>query len=276
MLGMSTADFIILVLAAIAGIAAAGGGIVLTLTTPKYAAARTAFCVAATCVMLVGVVWGVTAEHSSMWARYLGAGLTGAAAATGLVWILTHLHETKPEASLFLECTAGTLPRVFPPSGRFYVTDILPILFNNSDRVSLGLGYHFGTAGAPAIPPESFQLATECKLTNYGNLPIFNAVLSARATFTEAHRPEGQTNGWQSGPVKAIKQASITVPKIDAGKDSPFVFYLKSQSADFVNVEFLPEVTLQEGSDPTSRLGRVIIPAHTHINFSPYEPSARG
>ncbi len=153
-----------------------------------------------------------------------------------------------------------------------FTTDILPAQFNDRDLVALGLGHYFGSAGAAAFPPEIFLMATECKLTNYGNFPIFNAVLSARVAFTEAHRPEGQTTGWQSGPLRFVKSATITVPKIDAGKDSPFIFYLKSQSADFVDVEFLSEVTLQEGSDPTSKASRLIIPAHTRVSFSPFEP----
>ncbi len=117
---MPTPDFILLVLTVMAGLAMAGGAIVLGLKTPKYVAARAAFCIAAICIVFAGVVWGVTAEHSSMLARYLGAGLTAASAAMGLVWILTHLHETKPEASLFFECTISPLPKEFPPSGRIY------------------------------------------------------------------------------------------------------------------------------------------------------------
>jgi hypothetical protein len=270
---MPTPDYIVLVLTVMAGLAVAGGAIVLTLKTPKLAAARAAFCIAAICIFLAGVIWGVTAEHPSMLARYVGAGLTAAMAAMGLVWIFTHLQETKqPEVSLFLECSVGTLPRTFPPSGRFYVSQILDLQVHpNGEEVPLSLGYHFGSPGAQAFPPESVQWATECKITNYGTAPVFNAVLFARVMFNEAHHPENQTTSWQSGPLKANKRGSITIAKIDAGKDSPFVFYLQSQSSDFVEVTFLPEVSLQEGADPVSRAGRLIIPTYTRVSFAPYE-----
>jgi hypothetical protein len=269
---MPTPDYIVLVLTVMAGLAMAGGAVVLTLKTPKYTAARAAFCIAAICIILVGVIWGVTAEHSSMLARYLGAGLTAALASMGLVWILTHLQETKPELSLFLECSTGTLPRIFPPSGRYYVTEILDLKYHpDGEAVPLSLGYHFGSPGAQAFPPESVHWATECKITNYGTLPVFNAVLLARVLFNEAHHPENQPDSWQSGPVKAYKSASIAIAKIDAGKDSPFVFYLQSQSPDFVEVTFLPEVSLQEGADPVPKSGRLIIPTYTHVSFAPYQ-----
>jgi hypothetical protein len=143
---MSTPDFIILVLAAIAGIAAAAGGIVITFKTPRYAAARVAFCIAALCVFLVGVIWGVTAEHSSMLARYTAAGVTAAIAAVGLVWILTHLQGENevPGATAFLECNFGMMPKTFPASGRIWYVEILPQA-HSEGPLPLALGYMFGT-----------------------------------------------------------------------------------------------------------------------------------
>jgi hypothetical protein len=95
---MSTPDFIIVVLTVVASIAAAAGGVVITFKTPRYAAARAAFCIAALCVFLAGVTWAVSAEHSSMFAKYSIAAVTAAIAAIGLVWILTHLQEEKQSA----------------------------------------------------------------------------------------------------------------------------------------------------------------------------------
>jgi hypothetical protein len=177
--------------------------------------------------------------------------------------------ERNAPPSIFVECNYGVIPRLYPASGRFYFTEIFPSLIN--EHVSLALGYRFGAPGAATLPPDVVEWAYECTLTNYGNLPVFNVVVPIRVTFQEAHRPPNQQNGWQSGSVKAIKASSITIAKIDVGRENPFLFYLKSQSPDFVGLEFLEIATLQEGSDQTTKAGRLIVAANSHIQFSPNE-----
>ena len=193
-----------------------------------------------------------------------------------LIPALQYLHivdrpsaEKKDPPSIFVECNYGTTPKVFPPNGRFYFTEILPSLIN--EQVSLALGYRFGAPGAATLPPDVVEWAYECTLINYGNLPVFNVVVPIRVTFQEAHHPPNQPNAWQSGAVKAIKAASLTIAKIDAGKESPFIFYLKSQSPDFVELDFLETAMLQEGSDQKTKTGRLIVATNSHIRFSPNE-----
>jgi hypothetical protein len=203
------------------------------------------------------------------------------AVSTYKVWLIPTLQfvhliarpseESKPIAapSIFLECKNSIIPRIFPPSGRVDFTEILPSLID--ERASLALGYRFGTPGAATLPPDVIEWAHECTFTNYGNLPVFNVVVPIRVTFREAHHPRNQSNGWQSGPIKAVKETSLTIAKIDAGKDYPFVLYLKSQNTDFVELNFLEAVKLQEGSDQTIKLGRLIVAPNSLVQFSPNE-----
>jgi hypothetical protein len=103
-------------------------------------------------------------------------------------------------------------------------------------------------------------------------MPVFNVVVPIRVTFREAHRPPNQPNARQSGAIKAIKVASVTIAKIDTGKDSPFIFYLKSQNPDFVELDFLDTLSLQEGGDQNTKTGHLIVAAtNSHIRFSPDE-----
>jgi hypothetical protein len=184
-----------------------------------------------------------------------------------------HIEDRNSETvSIFVDCHDSMVPRVFPANGRFYVTTIHPSLMNDNN-VYLALGFHSGPPGAAMLPPDIVQWAQECALTNYGSLPIFNIVVPIRVTFREAHHPPNQTDGWQSGPVKVVKTTSLPIAKIDAGKDSPFVFYLTTQSHDFVELEFLDKANLQEGSDKEFKTGRLIVSVNSHIQFSPNEPS---
>jgi hypothetical protein len=171
--------------------------------------------------------------------------------------------------SIFLDCSYGVIPRVFPASGRYYVTEILPSLINQ--EVSLALGYRFGPPGAATLPPDIVQWAYECTLINYSTLPVFNVIVPIRVTFQEAHHPENQPSAWQSGMIKAIRTTSLTISKIDTGKDSPFVFYLSSQSPDFVKLDFFQTAMLQEGGDQKTKTGRLIVSANSYIQFSPNE-----
>jgi hypothetical protein len=250
---MSTPDFIILVLAAIAGIAAAAGGIVITFKTPRYAAARVAFCIAALCVFLVGVIWGVTAEHSSMAARYAGAGITGAIAAVGLVWILTHLQGEKeaPEATAFLECNFGMMPKTFPASGRIWYADILPQAHGEGPLL-LSLGYMFGPPNTPFESGVKLDIAYECRISNYGTEPLFNVVIYPVARFIEVIK-NSEGNGATSGATISIKKGSISIPKVEIG--NPFIFYVKSQNPHFVEITFEPEMAFERhGVESKSRL----------------------
>ena len=182
-----------------------------------------------------------------------------------------HIGDRNSEtASIFVDCNDGQVPRVFPANGRFYVTTIYPTLINDNN-VYLALGFHSGSPGAATLPPDIVQWAQECTLTNYGSSPIFNIVVPIRVTFREAHHPPNQTDGWQSGPVKAVKTTSLPIAKIDAGKDYPFVFYLTTQTPDFVDLDFLDKAILQEGGDKENKTGRLIVSANSRIHFSPNE-----
>lgn len=263
---MSTPDFVLVVLAAIAGIAAAGGGIVLTFKTPKYAAARAAFVIAALSVFFAGVTWGVTAEHSSMLARYIGAGATAAAAAIGLVWILTHLEgEKEPaEVTAFLECNFGIMPKTFPSSGRLWWTEVGRQIF---EPFVLPLGNYFGPPNSEFGTGIKLDIAYECRLNNYSAEPLFNVTLFPTATFREVIQNKDNPNVQTGGNVIATKQGTLSIPKVEP--NNSFVFYLKSQNENFVEVAFAPEFKFERSG--REHAARLLFAKGMHISLNPFE-----
>src|SRR2546430_60103 len=65
----------------------------LTLPTPNYRAAKGAFWTAAICFGVLGLVWGGTATTQSLFLRMAIAGITAAAAAMALTWVLSILSD---------------------------------------------------------------------------------------------------------------------------------------------------------------------------------------
>jgi hypothetical protein len=265
---MDLPDYTLLVLPTASGIIATVGGVMLTVREPNYRAVRAAFWIAAFCFAALGVVWGVTSTSQSMALRLIVAGATAAAGAMALTWALSFITaEKKDPPSVFMECNYGTIPKTFPASGRYYFSDIYPSI--TEEFVQLAIGYMFGAPGNQTWPDGKPMWAFECKLTNYGSLPVFNVVVPVRLTFQEAVRPAGQTNGWQNGRTVAVKSSSVTIAKIGPGKDNLFILYMKSQNPNFVRLDFSPEIVLQEGGDPIQKKGHLILPTYSHLDFTP-------
>ena len=100
---MGLLDYIILVMATAAGLAAAMGGVVLTLPEPRFKAARIAFWFSAFCFGGLGVIWSMVASNQTMAVKLAASGITAALSAMALTYVLSliggHEEKTKQSAS---------------------------------------------------------------------------------------------------------------------------------------------------------------------------------
>jgi hypothetical protein len=96
---MRLLDYLLLALATAAGLAAAGGGIMLTLPSPKYRPVITAFRFAALCFGGLGIVWGIQASNYSLSIRLLVAGLTAAIAAMAATYVVSLVEHSAKDAN---------------------------------------------------------------------------------------------------------------------------------------------------------------------------------
>jgi|ERR1700761_1523606 len=86
---MHLTDYVLLALAAAAGLAASIGGVFLTAQQPPIRAAKAAFYIAAVCFGLLGVLWGMQANNYPIGVRLGAAGITAAIAAIALTYVLS-------------------------------------------------------------------------------------------------------------------------------------------------------------------------------------------
>jgi hypothetical protein len=77
------------------------------------------------------------------------------------------------------------------------------------------------------------------------------------------------------GALRANREWLIVIPRLDADKDNPFVFYIRSTGPDFVDVSPPKDVTLQQGADYTRRTVRLILPLNPSITLSPHVEKKR-
>lgn len=96
---MRLVDYVLLALAAASGLAATIGGIMLTAPRPPVRVVKVAFCAAAICFALLGVLWGMQASNYPMIVRLGAAAVTAALAAVVLTYVLSLLsdHFSSPE-----------------------------------------------------------------------------------------------------------------------------------------------------------------------------------
>jgi hypothetical protein len=120
---MDIAEYALVAIPAASGLVATVGGVLLTLRSPNYRAVKAAFWMAAVCFGSLGIVWGVTAVNQPMILRLGVAGITAAAAAMALTWILAHLSGDKRAAedesaqldqTVQVICEWSQLPTVIP------------------------------------------------------------------------------------------------------------------------------------------------------------------
>ena len=169
------------------------------------------------------------------------------------------------EPSVFLECQAGPLPKQFPPDGRIYAVKIS----RPSERI--GLMNYFGPPGAAFEIVKGALLAYQCKITHYGNEPIFNVALTLQTRYLEALGSSAGSK--QTGKVIGSNERLVLIAKLDSGPDRAFSFYILSLGQDFFSEVSLPEtVTFEAANEATRHEQRLILPnAAAPIFLSPFD-----
>ena len=109
-----------------------------------------------------------------------------------------------------------------------------------------------------------------CKITSYLQRgPLFNVALPLRYLLSEAIRDKNNPSATRGGTIVADRIVPLTLPKIDSGRESPFIFYIINMTPQFVEIDFPSTVSFQ-GSDSKRQSARLISVYMPNINLSPY------
>jgi hypothetical protein len=142
---------------------------------------------------------------------------------------------------LFVECRVAVPPVTVPASGLIYWVPLWPV---PAERVGGGLielslpkqhgePYHF-------TQHEGLTSLYECRITNYGQGPIFAVNLTFMLKYSEAL---GDTNRITVGKTVLERPWPIQIAKIDQGLPNQFVFYFVNQEPMFIEVQMPQEAT---------------------------------
>jgi hypothetical protein len=146
---------------------------------------------------------------------------------------------------LFVDCQMGLMPAVVPPEGSIYVwiTSDLP-----SESGGGGLANYFARPGTEWKWSNTGkpQWAYRCEVTNYAAHVMLNVQMDWRITVREALAVPDQPNSMRGGKIILDRDWWILIPKIDAGPDKRFVFYIWNCCIErFVSVSAPPKATVE-------------------------------
>jgi hypothetical protein len=228
----------------------------------------------ATGVMPKSVAWaGAATGILIMLSEFLPAELKPSLAAVSLCLIgvlcfagAGHLYLSRAAGPvpirLFAQCDPVGRP-VVPPDGRMFMLQLNVI---PSEQAGGGIGFGGGVPGASI--DFGIQTIYRCQFTNYSNDPLFKASVALHLTFSEAIKDQNSTS-FRSGKITIDREWLFEIPKIDTGRDAPFVFFILNASPQFVSVTLPSEVVLSAGSDGQSRSVDFIQPTNTRMIFPP-------
>jgi hypothetical protein len=78
-------------------------------------------------------------------------------------------------------------------------------------------------------------------------LPLFNISVALHITFFETLPSDPSGSSFHSGAITLDRDGIIEIPKIDAGRDTPFLLYLMNGTPQLVMVELPINVSLPDG-----------------------------
>jgi hypothetical protein len=164
---------------------------------------------------------------------------------------------------LFIECHDGLPPSIMPEAARLYVMTVF-------GQQTPHLSEMFGTAGSTMAWPKNGAMtiiAGQCVVTNYSDDVLTSITLRPVVMFYTTNKlSPGHYEG--RGIYKEI-EGDVEIRKIDTGPSNSFVFYIMSQSSDFVDIS-MPNIAFAQ------RLGKqenVVIPITTdgvQLHFDPF------
>lgn len=176
-----------------------------------------------------------------------------------------------PFTALFFECAMTGMPTTSPPGGSINVLSLWPLPIENGGG---GLGQYFSMAEPRTLAWPKSQgglplMAYRCTITNYSAVPVSNVTLDLLVCFLEAIKQNDNTT--HSGGIKLERGWPITVPKIDVGKDNPFVFYIYNTSPYFAFVSPPEYVVLRRIGETERRTVPLGQPDSSRMSFTAFD-----
>lgn len=151
-----------------------------------------------------------------------------------LIWLYlilapeTEVPSKAEDTKLLFGCERAKLPSRAPPSGRIAILD--PAYFSEGGHAT-GLGGRIGDPGEVwDWEPYRQTITYECKVINYGSVPIFNLHFALRASFYNG--PSANFN--KDAPVYSYDH-DVLIQNID-GREGDFTFYLGSSRKQIIHV----------------------------------------
>jgi hypothetical protein len=148
------------------------------------------------------------------------------------------------QGDLLLECQQMALPEVGLPN-ESQLMMISPFRFDKEGTV--------GFATRPSQPGQPFKWPDEwkgkivssvrCKLTNYGNTPLFNIELAFDTTFKIIRPGENPGSVTADKVINVVKGSVLPITKLEPGGDRAYVFYIHNQGRDLVHTAFADTAT---------------------------------
>jgi hypothetical protein len=175
-------------------------------------------------------------------------------ASVGLIglWYIFSLSKTPPiiniasDIKLFAQCDAVGPQILFPSDGRMYGVTL------NAFPAPYGIG--FGTQTGPPLsvlnfstPDDPIPTIYKCEFINYNVDPLFNISVALHITFFETLADDPSRSSVHSGAITLDRDGIIEIPKIDAGRDTPFSLYITNGTPQLVTVTLPTNVSLSNG-----------------------------
>jgi hypothetical protein len=166
------------------------------------------------------------------------------------------------DGTLRLECVSEEFK--FPADGK-----LLELIASDDAARTISFQSHwlseYSYKTKPDIIPTRGGIIDRCRLTNFGQSPVFNVKISVKAQFSE-HIPLSAIMTEQR--IVDVKQYDFVVPQVDPGPGGSVDFYMWSYTKYSVSLMFADKVELQKlgGKD---RETVQLIPAHNFVTLWP-------
>jgi len=196
---------------------------------------------------------------------------------TGVGWIVDRqykntLAEKQMIKAVSLDCRMAALPVPFPSNSTIYYMELREALRSSLSEI-ISSAADADTVW-PNLPSDNKGLfAYSCKVTNYGDDPIFALSMVFKVTFLETTQTTEKLQGHYgliSGKPTSSYDHSVSVRTLEP-KNGEFTFYIYNTSQQFVRVETPSEATYE----PAAKTIRVKVPlklVSSGGNFMTFSP----
>jgi hypothetical protein len=157
-----------------------------------------------------------------------------------------------------------------PSSGMYYDLTLVPL------PVEVIGGGPPSIHTVPGAPIKFGGEGYQCSIVNYGDVPIFNATCVLQTVFWEAVEDSGvmlastgSRRQKSQGKELIARPWKLTIPRIDPGPASPFVFYMSNPNEVFVRVIAPQTISFQRLGSSSVETARLVQPLNPEMTVSP-------